>query len=369
MTRSAGLEHVSRTILHEGTLLYPYGPGALKNRNRYAFGEVFPVAVARALGSASDLETGLLVAVVDGTSFSLTCWLRCLVAVPGQTPRLAEHELSVFLGPGIEEAQGTLSVGTVLGRLTVGSEGLRPGLSKVTANVANLSSCTAQSRDDALAYAMFSTQIMLRVHGGCFLSATSPPQELVPYAEANEQRGLWPALVGDRHAPVEALAAPIILPDFPAVAPETRGEFCDSLEIDAMLRLRVQTLSPLERAELARELRTGCSPLDASAADEPSYRLLQGRTTLGPAGKLTAGTRVRLRPHRGRDSLDLVLGGMTAVIRRIETDFTGRCHCVVSVEDDPGADLGRFGHEFFFSPEELEPLPAVPAMDDSRGQI
>jgi hypothetical protein len=79
---------------------------------------------------------------------------------------------------------------------------------------------------------------------------------------------------------------------------------------------------------------------------------------IGPA-ELRAGDRVRLRPRRRADILDLALDGMTATIEAIEQDFEGRVYLAVIAEDDPGKDLGALrqpGHRFFFQPEEIEPL-------------
>lgn len=71
------------------------------------------------------------------------------------------------------------------------------------------------------------------------------------------------------------------------------------------------------------------------------------------------GDRVRLRPLGDADIMDLVLQGKTAVIAAIEEDYEGRIHLAVTVDDDPGRDLGasgKPGHRFFFRPEEVEPL-------------
>ena len=43
----------------------------------------------------------------------------------------------------------------------------------------------------------------------------------------------------------------------------------------------------------------------------------------------------------------------------IEQDYEGRLHLAVTIDDDPGADIGaagKIGHRFFFRPEEVEPL-------------
>jgi hypothetical protein len=80
---------------------------------------------------------------------------------------------------------------------------------------------------------------------------------------------------------------------------------------------------------------------------------------VGPA-ELRAGDRVRLRPRRRADILDLALDGKAATIASIEQDIEGRLYLAVTVDDDPGNDLGdqrQPGHRFFFHPDEVELLP------------
>ncbi len=72
------------------------------------------------------------------------------------------------------------------------------------------------------------------------------------------------------------------------------------------------------------------------------------------------GDRVRLRPRKGGDVLDIALAGQTAAIEAIEQDYEGKIHACVVLDDDPGRDLGLLrqpGHRFFFDVEEVEPLP------------
>jgi hypothetical protein len=75
--------------------------------------------------------------------------------------------------------------------------------------------------------------------------------------------------------------------------------------------------------------------------------------------ELVKGSRVLLWPRAGGDIMDLALKGKAAFVEGIEQDYEGRVYIAVTLEDDPGRDLGedRFlGHRFFFSPEEVEPL-------------
>ena len=81
------------------------------------------------------------------------------------------------------------------------------------------------------------------------------------------------------------------------------------------------------------------------------------------------GDRVRLWPLGGADIMDLALKGKTAVIAAIEQDYEDRIHLAVTVDDDPGRDLGvmgKPGHRFFFRPEEVEPLDDPPETDHER---
>ncbi|MEW2399388.1 hydrogenase maturation protease [Streptomyces sp. NPDC046862] len=71
------------------------------------------------------------------------------------------------------------------------------------------------------------------------------------------------------------------------------------------------------------------------------------------------GTRVRLRPSRRADIMDLALAGRIAEVAAVEEDFEGQVHVAVVLDGDPGRDLGsasQIGHRFFFAPDELEPL-------------
>jgi hypothetical protein len=76
--------------------------------------------------------------------------------------------------------------------------------------------------------------------------------------------------------------------------------------------------------------------------------------------ELRKGSRVMLWPHPGGDVMDLALAGKVAFIEVIEQDYEDRIYLAVTLEDDPGRDLGKdrsiLGHRFFFSPEEVVPL-------------
>jgi hypothetical protein len=75
--------------------------------------------------------------------------------------------------------------------------------------------------------------------------------------------------------------------------------------------------------------------------------------------ELVKGSRVILWPRSGGDVIDIALSGKVAFVEAIEQDYEERIHLSVTLEDDPGRDLGDahiLGHRFFFSPDEVVPL-------------
>jgi hypothetical protein len=71
------------------------------------------------------------------------------------------------------------------------------------------------------------------------------------------------------------------------------------------------------------------------------------------------GDRVRLWPLKDADILDIAIKGKFATIVAIEQDYEDRVYLAVTIEDDPGQDMGaagKPGHRFFFRPEEVETL-------------
>ena len=75
--------------------------------------------------------------------------------------------------------------------------------------------------------------------------------------------------------------------------------------------------------------------------------------------EVRSGSRVRLRPRKGGDVMDIALAGQIATIECIEQDYGGKCHVCVVLDNDPGRDMGLLrqpGHRFFFDAEEVEPL-------------
>jgi hypothetical protein len=107
------------------------------------------------------------------------------------------------------------------------------------------------TRDQAVACALVSTHAILQVEGGAFVSLIDPPPDCVSLAKQCHNVGAWPVLVGAEGSNDMMLAAPIILYDYPQVAPESPGDLFDGTEIDEILSLRIMTLSDEEKCQAA----------------------------------------------------------------------------------------------------------------------
>ncbi|MGC2182755.1 MAG: hydrogenase maturation protease [Terriglobales bacterium] len=97
--------------------------------------------------------------------------------------------------------------------------------------------------------------------------------------------------------------------------------------------------------------------------NEWEWQLLEEKTPLNhfeiSGVEVRAGSRVRLRPRKGGDVMDIALAGQLATIECLEQDYEGKCHVCVVLDNDPGRDMGLLrqpGHRFFFNAEEVEPL-------------
>ena len=105
-------------------------------------------------------------------------------------------------------------------------------------------------RDGALMQSLLSAHTILRVDGGEFVSLLDPPPALREAAAGCNNIGTWPVLVGDDGERDGMLSSPIILYDYPQIAPESPGDLFDGTEIDEILALRILTLTDEEKREM-----------------------------------------------------------------------------------------------------------------------
>jgi hypothetical protein len=136
------------------------------------------------------------------------------------------------------------------GTVTVESEALKERVHRLTVTIANTTPWSQGSREDALEQTFASTHTILRLEGGLFVSLADPPEELRGLAEACENVGTWPVPVGEEGERHTLLSSPIILEDYPRIAPESPGDLFDGGEIDELLTLNILSLTEDEKQEM-----------------------------------------------------------------------------------------------------------------------
>jgi hypothetical protein len=384
------LEQIARAVLYEGYLLYPYRPSAAKNRRRWTFGALHPPAFHRENGDACAMLTECLVR--GGPAALVEVRVRFLhlqpegtaqpesgspseaaqdavereVAIPERTLRslIAAPERIDFSFPAPAPAPASAPSGAaVRGRVDVRCEALPGELFRLAVAIENHAELDdPRDREAALLRTFVSTHTLLGVREGEFVSLLEPPEAARGAAAGCRNVGTWPVLVGKAGARDAMLSSPIILYDYPAIAEQSPGDLFDSTEIDEILSLRILTLTDEEKRQMREAHPRARALLERTEALTPEQLMaLHGtlRALSGGGVDLLPGGRVRLRPRPGGDVFDLLLAGKTATIGSIEQDYEGRVFLSLTVDDDPGQDLGaqgKPGHRFFFRPEEVEPL-------------
>lgn len=166
------------------------------------------------------------------------------------------------------------------------------GLFKITVKVMNqtpLETGRRLNRDQAQMHSLASTHAVLSARRGEFLSLLDPPEQWRAVAATCRNIGTWPVLVGEVGDTDTILSAPIILYDYPRIAPESPGDFFDGTEIDEMLALRVLTLTEEEKRAMA-------------TVDDQARALLQRTESLAREQLLRLhGTMRSLRPIEGNN--------------------------------------------------------------------
>jgi hydrogenase maturation protease len=311
------VEKIASAVLYEGYMLYPYRPSSVKNRQRFNFGALVPKAYSFAQGGteACSMQTECLVRGKESSTLEVR--IRFLHLVSREVGRFetplpeyredAPFEIVESLevdgrllqpwqeaveretgAPGrslgelasaspkrfefgfpskreiepIGDASGQV-VGILLrtqeflsGIVEASAEPLSDGLFKITVRLSNrtpFADWGRKSRDEALMRSLVSTHAILGVRGGEFVSLLDPPAELREAAAGCRNVGTWPVLVGEEGERDLMLSSPIILYDYPQIAPESAGDLFDATEIDEILTLRILTLTEEEK----REMRAG----------------------------------------------------------------------------------------------------------------
>ncbi len=108
----------------------------------------------------------------------------------------------------------------------------------------------AQRHNAVLCQSFVSTHTIMQVQQGAFISLLEPPEAWQAAVQGCQNLRTWPVLVGDAGETDVLLSSPIILYDYPQIAPESPGALFDGTEIDEILALRILTLTEEEKAQI-----------------------------------------------------------------------------------------------------------------------
>ncbi|MET0197828.1 MAG: hypothetical protein ABW364_11390 [Rhodococcus fascians] len=284
------------------------------------------------------------------------------------------------------------------------------GLYRVSVEVRNASSGAAD-KDEAIATSLIGTHIIAEVVGGEFISLLEPPDSATAAVSRVTPHRCFPVLAGRPGEHDLLLISPIILYDHPEIAEQSEGALYDSTEIDEILTLRVMTMTDEEKAQaratdpLAAAIIDRCDSMSPEAlqqlhgilrnphAPEPGYargldaldeqmrsaglipEIPEGVDWWDPVAdtavrpdldavlvngvRVSAGSRVRLRPCRRADAQDIFFAGKSARVTSVHEDVDGQQYVGVIVEDDPDVEMpDSYGRYLYFAPDEVEPIDA-----------
>jgi hypothetical protein len=291
------IDAIAKAVLYEGYMLYPYRPSSVKNRQRFNFGVLYPKLYSEAqTGSdAWTMQTECLVEevspaietpvieirvrflklvarttreIAETTSAPWQEAIECEVIIPPQNlDALVAVPLQWdFAFPAKEESEDLRDEnGEIAGRIDRSQESVQgtvlvnatrvaADLFKLQVQVKNLTPLERNpdqtSRDAALMQSLVSAHTLLGAVNGQFVSLLEPPEDLKNLATCCQNLGAWPVLVGAEGERDTMLASPIILYDYPQIAPESPGDLFDGTEIDEILALRIMTMTDDEKREM-----------------------------------------------------------------------------------------------------------------------
>ncbi len=269
----AAVEEIANAVLYEGYILYPYRPSSTKNRQRWNFGTLYPRDFAEAQRPPEPYRMSSECLVVGGMDANLDVRMRFLQLAQRQdsTGATAHWEEGVersadqngLLISDLAESPASFElrfdsgdvagVQHLTGQLEIGAECMHAWLFKLHLELTNLSAIEDAARSERevmLAFSFTSAHLLLGVTRGEFVSLLDPPEQFRTAAAGCQNKGVFPVLVGEEGQRDMLLCSPIILYDYPQIAPESTGDFFDGTEMDEMLALRVLTLTDEEKQEM-----------------------------------------------------------------------------------------------------------------------
>ena len=260
----APVEKIAAAILYEGYILYPYRPTAIKNRQRWNFGTLYPRVYAQAQRPEEPYRLVAECLVTADAEATLDVRLRFLqllrqpnapaLAWDEAVERTSEHTNLLLTDLTASPLWLQLQMDADLRiDLSITVQMLENGAAKLhleVQNASHLPSGAGAKREEALPLSFVSAHLLLGIARGQFVSLLDPGETYRESAAACSNQGVFPVLAGEEPGRSIMLCSPIILYDYPKIAPESEGDFFDGTEMDEMLTLRVLTLTDAEKLEM-----------------------------------------------------------------------------------------------------------------------
>ena len=318
---AAAVDRLAKALLYEGYMLYPYRASAVKNQHRFNWGVLYPRqysatpesepwssqtecvvvgnqssvevrvkflhlverTIHQRVSPASDSDRLVERLEVDGNVFQPwqeaiereirvpSAYLDSLTHIPAECPvEFTPSSSEELIRNSRNETVGAISRTQRPVNLMVRVCAYRAPLDafRLRVDVSNLTEIpeSVTSREQALLHSAVSTHIVLHVADGEFVSLLDPPEQLRPMVQSCQNVGCFPVLIGEDQRDT-MLASPIVLYDYPQIAPESAGDLFDATEIDEILSLRIMTLTDEEKQEVR-------------GSDERARRILERTETL-----------------------------------------------------------------------------------------
>ncbi len=210
-----GAEKIAAAILYEGYILYPYRPTAIKNRQRWNFGTLYPRVYAEAQRPQEPFRLVAECLAVADAQASLDVRISFLQLVPTQSddkltdPSLAWDEAvernSEHAGLRVRDLIAsplslTVKMECLRLELSIGAEILSDGVSKLHLEIQNMTELPSgggAKRDEALPLSFVSAHVLLGITGGEFVSLLDPDPAYREAVAACCNTGVFPVLVGE----------------------------------------------------------------------------------------------------------------------------------------------------------------------------
>jgi hypothetical protein len=303
------LERITQTVLYEGYSVFPYRRSSTKNVKPVPFGTIYPQVYQKhhpEVHAATQTECiiqGSAEETIEITVRFLHLQRKQLLKIDfekfgqnqfqgsgvieagGETHtsgwraierkiKLGKHKIADIIGRPLEEKllfedeQSSEMIyhedGKVAGNIILKQSGINGNVKvsakpvgieeegyKITVKITNTTRTSQPescSRDEIYEQSLLSANTILQTQEGAFISQADPPEAWKEASETLENINTWSVLVekDDR----TMLSSPIILYDYPEIAPESLGDLFDSTEIEELLLLQIAALPDKEKQEI-----------------------------------------------------------------------------------------------------------------------